>query len=168
VVPFEVHPGSVQITVSRDSQPSLPQTFQIQPAEPAAFTTDLSGKGQAHIYVIGSDGSQTLADKRHPAKPGDAIVIYCSGLGQVAPPVEAGQATPADTLRKTTTTAVVTIGGKLADVFFSGLTPGLTGLYQINAHIPSGIAPGSDVPVVVSVGGFGGPGVTMAIAAGAK
>jgi uncharacterized protein (TIGR03437 family) len=35
----------------------------------------------------------------------------------------------------------VTIGGVNAPVFFAGLIPGFTGLYQVNATVPTGIAP---------------------------
>jgi uncharacterized protein (TIGR03437 family) len=169
VIPFGVSPGATQIIVSKNSQLSLPQSLQIRPAEPGAFTTAQTGQGQALVYVVRSDGSQTLADVNNPAMAGDAIVIYCSGLGPVSPAgVEAGQATPAGTLYSTTVPAVVTIGGQTANVFFSGLTPGFTGLYQINAYVPDGITPGDNVPVVLSLGSFGGPAVTMAVASGAN
>ncbi|MCL5744640.1 MAG: hypothetical protein M1541_12045 [Acidobacteria bacterium] len=46
----------------------------------------------------------------------------------------------------------MTIGGKSADVSFSGLTPTVAGLYQINVTVPSGLTPGLQ-PVTVSIGG---------------
>lgn len=166
VVPYQVRTGSsYQLFVSKNNQIALPVTIPIRPAEPAVFSTDASGKGQGHVYVIGSDGSQTLADPSQPAKPGDAVVIYCSGLGQVNPAVEDGAATPGDVLHPSTLPASVTIGGQPAQVFFAGLTPGLTGLYQINAIVPAGVTPDSNATVVASVGGFGGPPVSMAVAA---
>ena len=55
----------------------------------------------------------------------------------------------------------VTIGGKSAHVFFSGLVGGFAGLYQVNANVPSGIAPGNAVPLVVSVAGFESAPVTV-------
>jgi uncharacterized protein (TIGR03437 family) len=36
----------------------------------------------------------------------------------------------------------VTIGGSEAEVRFSGLAPFLAGVYQINAVVPAGLAPG--------------------------
>jgi len=50
-----------------------------------------------------------------------------------------------------------------AQVAFSGLTPGFAGLYQVNAVVPSGIAAGDTVPVVLSVAGQTSPAVTMAV-----
>jgi uncharacterized protein (TIGR03437 family) len=57
----------------------------------------------------------------------------------------------------------LTIGGVNASIAFAGLTPGLTGLYQVNATVPPGITPGNQVPVVLSVDGAPGPPVTMAV-----
>jgi uncharacterized protein (TIGR03437 family) len=164
VVPFEVAPGPTEIIVTKNSQLSLPQPVPVQAAEPGAFTAMETGQGQALVYVIAADESETLADSSHPAKAGDVIVIYCSGLGAVSPSLEAGQATPGSPLYSTITQAVVTIGGQTANVLFSGLTPGFTGLYQINAVVPAGVTPGDSVPMVLSVGGFGGPAVTIAVA----
>jgi len=65
-------------------------------------------------------------------------------------------------LSTTVNTVTATIGGKAAQVAFSGLTPGYAGLYQVNAVVPSGITTGDTVPVVVSVAGQTSPPVTMA------
>ena len=47
----------------------------------------------------------------------------------------------------------LTIGGVKVPVFFAGPTPGFTGLYQVNATIPAGIAPSQLAPLVLSQGG---------------
>lgn len=97
-----------------------------------------------------------------PAAPGDAIQIYATGLGRATPngapfgnSLRTGDVAPADgrTLYMTVETPRVTIGGIDAQVVFSGIAPGFAGLYQINAVIPGGVAPGDDVPVVVTIGG---------------
>jgi uncharacterized protein (TIGR03437 family) len=67
--------------------------------------------------------------------------------------VPAGTQTPATQLSTTVSTATLTIDGVPAAVSFSGLTPGSTGLYQVNAVVPAGVAPGDNVPVVLTVAG---------------
>ena len=102
-------------------------------------------------------------DATHPISAGDAIVIYCAGLGPVNPPVVAGSAAPSSDPAITTNPVTVTIGGKPAQVFFSGLVGGLAGEYQVNAHVPEGITPGNTVPLVISVAGFNSAPVTVAV-----
>ena len=46
----------------------------------------------------------------------------------------------------------MTIGGQPAQVAFSGLTPGLPGLYQINVTVPTNIGTGNQ-PVTLAIGG---------------
>ena len=48
-------------------------------------------------------------------------------------------------------------------VAFSGLAPGFVGLYQIDAIVPGGVTPGSQVTVVVSIAGETSPPVTIAV-----
>jgi uncharacterized protein (TIGR03437 family) len=48
-------------------------------------------------------------------------------------------------------------------VAFSGLAPGFVGLYQIDASVPSGVTPGNQVPVVVTIAGVISPAVSIAV-----
>jgi uncharacterized protein (TIGR03437 family) len=81
----------------------------------------------------------------------------------VNPSLKSGDPAPLS-LEPITGTAAVTIGGVPAAVAFAGLTPGFSGLYQLNVTVPAGIAPGNQVPVTVSVNGRAGAGnIFMAI-----
>ncbi len=164
VMPFEVTTGTAyQMILQRGTRLSVPQTVTVAPAEPGIFTTNATGQGQGHIYVTPSATEQILADSSNPATAGDVIVIYCSGLGPVSPPVADGVGTPSDALRPTNNPVTLTIGGVAVTVIFAGLTPGFTGLYQVNAVIPAGITPGLQTPVILTEGSLTSAPVTMAI-----
>jgi uncharacterized protein (TIGR03437 family) len=107
-----------------------------------------------------------------PAKVGDVIQIYLTGLGKATPngdpngqPLATGTVAPVNgvPLYKTVATPTVTVGGIPAKVTFSGITPGNAGLYQINIAIPSGVQPGDDVPIVVTMPNGSVDTVTLAI-----
>ena len=133
-------------------------------AQPAILATAGNGPGQGHIYKATAAGAQILADANAPATAGDTLVIYSVGLGAVTPPVTTGTASPSSPLASAAGTVTVTIGGQPVNPFFSGLTPGFVGLYQVNVVVPSGITPGAQVPVSLSVGAKSSPaGITMAM-----
>ncbi len=106
-------------------------------------------------YTVGADtfgailhANFQLADTGHPAKSGETVLIYCTGLGAVSSPPADGAAGSG---QPTTTTPTVTIGGAKAIVGFSGLAPGFAGLYQINVEVPE-LSSGNQ-PVVVMLAG---------------
>ena len=68
------------------------------------------------------------------ATPG-ALVIYCTGLGTTEPPLGEGIAVTA--IARTTIQPAVTVAGAPATVYYSGLTPGLVGVYQVNVLLPT-------------------------------
>jgi uncharacterized protein (TIGR03437 family) len=41
----------------------------------------------------------------------------------------------------------ISIGGRLAEILYSGSAPGYPFFYQVNVRVPSGVAPGLTVPV---------------------
>jgi len=119
---------------------------------------------QASIFaVVDGENPAVIADARNPVARGKVIVIYCEGLGAVQPPSGTGQLVPAQPLSLVQAPVTVTIGGQAATVLFAGLTPGLTGLYQVNAVIPESAAPGAQVPVVVTAGTLTSDGVSIGV-----
>jgi uncharacterized protein (TIGR03437 family) len=163
-IPYELAVNSPhQLIVQRANAISVPVPIAIFENQPAILATAGNGAGQGHIYRITNAGEQVLADAASPAKAGDTLVIYSVGLGPVNPSLKSGDPAPLS-LEPITGTAAVTIGGVPAAVAFAGLTPGFSGLYQLNVTVPAGIAPGNQVPVTVSVNGRAGAGnIFMAI-----
>lgn len=148
-----------QVIVMRGSTISVPQGVTVSAVAPGIFTSDGSGKGQGTIFL---GNSKNLADHAHPARAGDVVVIYCTGLGEVQPPVSTGSPAPSAPPATTVNQVKVTIGGLAAGVQFSGLTPGFVGVYQVNAVVPAAAA-GDHVPVVITAAGQQSPPVTIAI-----
>lgn len=149
-----------QLIVQRGNAISVPVPIAVFDSQPAILATAGNGVGQGHIYKVDSSGNQILADANAPATAGDTLVIYTVGLGAVSPPVAAGDPAPSNPPSQTAAPVTLTIGGQQATVSFAGLTPGSAGLYQVNAVVPSGIAPGGQVPVIVSVAGKASSGNT--------
>jgi len=150
LVPYGVNASAPQqILIQRGLTYSQPVAMDMAPAQPAIF---LSG-GSAIVVAVRSDGTQSLVSNAAPAHAGDVLVIYCAGLGAVDSNVPAGSQTPLDRLSNAVAQVTVTIAGQNAPVSFAGLTPGSSGLYQVNAVVPAGIPPADNVPIVLTVAG---------------
>ena len=164
VLPYDLPVDTTLQLIVRNANAISPgQEFTVGVTRPAVFTVDNSGKGQGHIYKVDSAANQTLAGAASPVKAGDVLVVYCSGLGAVDPPVAAGSATPFTNLTRTVNPVTVTVGGKSAPVAFSGLTPGFTGLYQVNITVPDGLPDDGATPVVLTAAGQISAPVTISV-----
>jgi uncharacterized protein (TIGR03437 family) len=98
-------------------------------------------------------------DSAHPATAGEALVLYASGLGPTNLTVPAGIAPPANPPATTSITPEVSVGGKPAQLLFSGLAPGFVGVYQINFLLPAGLPAGTQSISITSAGQSGVRGV---------
>jgi uncharacterized protein (TIGR03437 family) len=145
--------------IFRVSTPEFPRNAAILFANTAWRVMPVS---LARALGIPSDCQGMPADALcgQPAVPGDLIQIYTTGLGKATPdgdpnarPIGTGEIPPADgrPLYYTTRQPTVAIGGKRAEVLFSGLTPGIAGLYQINVRVPEDVSPGDDVVCTISI-----------------
>ncbi|MEZ5403037.1 MAG: putative Ig domain-containing protein [Bryobacteraceae bacterium] len=161
VVPYTVTPNaSHQVIVTAPGGATQSEVLVV-PAQPGVFMANPALSRQA-IAVHGLN-PLLLADAANPIGPGEVIVIYCEGLGAVTPASTAGEAAPSGPLAVASAPVVVTIGGVNAPVSFAGLTPGFSGLYQVNATVPQGAPVGAEVPLVVTAGGQPSPATTIAI-----
>lgn len=122
--------NSVPVVVTTAAAASASVTVPVLGAQPGIFLLDSANSGATHL-----DGS--LAGASNPAKAGENIVLYATGLGPVSNPPAAGQTASLTTLSPALLMPQVTIGGFSAPVSFAGLTPGFIGLYQINTMVPS-------------------------------
>ena len=74
----------------------------------------------------------------NPARLGDAVTAYMTGLGSTIPLVETGMPgpfSPLATAPLSCTTGSFGIGEPV-EVLFSGMAPGLIGIYQVNLRLP--------------------------------
>ncbi len=90
----------------------------------------------------------------NPAPKNTWIVLYANGLGPVDRTPPTGEFTPKPETGFATCRykPEVTIDGKLAEVYFAGLTPDGIGYYQINVKVPADAQSGTR-PVTVKVNG---------------
>jgi len=160
-VPYDVPVDTQhQILVKRGDSIAVPETLNVAAAQPGIFTKAQNGSGQGAI--VKQDGV-TLAEPGTPANRGEVVIIYCSGLGPVNPPVVAGRPSPSSPLSSVTNPVTVTIGGQQAQILFAGLAPTFSGLYQINVFVPANSETGDAVEVVLESAGQRSRPVTIAV-----
>lgn len=95
-----------------------------------------------------------------PAKAGDVIILWATGLGTTNPPLPDGTLTPAiGGPYKVIHTPQVSIGGIGAQLVGVGaaLSPGFAGLYQVAFTVPNGLSDG-DQPIVITSDSYSSPG----------
>jgi uncharacterized protein (TIGR03437 family) len=162
LVPYGLTPNTaLGLTVLRGNVPSVPVQITMGDAAPGVFTINQAGTGQGAIF---NGVTNVLADSNAPVSAGDVITIYCTGLGDVNnAPVSGMPAPGAPNLATTIAAPSLSIAGVAASVSYSGLVPGFVGLYQINAPVPGGVAPGNAVPVVITVEGINSNTATIAV-----
>jgi uncharacterized protein (TIGR03437 family) len=147
---------NIQVPWELNGQTSAQMKVNIEPMNGALFTVPVAAYSPAcftsnGIVIAQNYPGFSLVTPGNPAVPGQYVILYCNGLGPVNKTPASGAPAP-DATSTTTTQPVVTIGGESATVAFSGLTPGLVGVYQLNVQVPADAASGS-LPLVLSIGG---------------
>jgi uncharacterized protein (TIGR03437 family) len=128
---------------------SNPVTLQVAATAPGIFSIAGSGQGQGAI-LNARDG--TINSALNPAARGDWVSIFATGAGVTTPSSIDGLVASAP-LPVPNAGVSVTMGGLPCQIQFEGAAPGLvSGVLQINAKVPSGLAPDPDVPVQIRLG----------------
>lgn len=123
----------------------------IDAAVPAIFTQTGTGAGAASA-IQALSGSVVTAGS--PAKPGDVISLYLTGLGATE---------TRDGLQWARSTPKLFLGAVEAQVLYAGRAPGFAGLDQINFIVPVDTPRGESTPLRVESSGRVSNAVTLPI-----
>ena len=167
IVPWDLEPNtSQQILVARGLTYSAPIPVNVAQTQPSMFPFPQNGAPKQGIFfvvrVVNGKQQSFLNTPSAPARAGDALVIYCLGMGPVKNRPADGAVSPSPPA-ETQEVPVLRIGGSVVPVSFSGLSPGLVGLYQVNASLPPNVSKGAAVPVTLEIAGQLSAEVTVAI-----
>jgi uncharacterized protein (TIGR03437 family) len=165
-VPWEIVPSgataNVNVIVNNNGAVSAPAQVLVGPYSPGVFTSNGLAIVQNPDGTLAWPAGAVPGLTTHPAKIGDIVTVYATGLGAVANPPADG-ANSLDELRKNLVTPQILIGGVSAVVQFSGLSPQFVGVNQINVTVPN-VAPGNKIPFQIMLGGITtSDSITMAV-----
>lgn len=154
--------GTAQVVVKTAGGTSSAMSVPLTSAAPGVFYifTDSTGVNRPGAYN-NVDGSLPLPPSiqvpgysSRPSKPGEVLVIFCTGLGAVTnPPADGAPGLANDPFSTTLTQPTVLVGGVAANVLFSGLSPQYPSFYQIAITVPT-VPAGNAVPLQIQMNGI--------------
>jgi len=173
ILPSTVPVGSYNVTVNNGTLTSAPLVAKVVASKVGLFTQDQSGTGLAVVfnYISQSEGDVNRLTTGNyngalssPAKPGQPLVTYGTGIGAWAASDNAAGMT--HDFSKTEPIAAI-VGGVSIPVDFAGRA-GYAGEDQINFTLPNNVATGCAVLLQISVNGVLSAPVYIAIAPSAS
>jgi uncharacterized protein (TIGR03437 family) len=146
-IPCELAPGSVNVTVNVGSG-NKSVTLQLQSAAPGIFQFQGSDRVMRGV-VLRQDGS--FVAKENPARQGETVYMFVTGLGPVNPQIGTNQigipGTPSNV--PNLDNIVVGVNNQGAQVVSASYAPDLVGIYEVGFVVPTGAT--GDLPLAVAV-----------------
>ncbi len=143
LIPPNLLPGlsTLQLVIDGLAGPQI--SVALAAAAPALFQLD-----RQNVIVTRPDGS--LITPAAPAKPGDVVVLYATGLGPAVPPVGYGELPRSGATLQMLSDFHVMLDGNAVDpsaIAYAGIAPGFAGLYQINLILPSSTSSNPEIRI---------------------
>lgn len=132
--------GELQIVLDGASGPGIPVT--IGTTAPALF--------ESGHYAIATHADGSLITDKTPARSGEIVVLFATGLGPTIPnPVYGEIPSKAAPLRNLQQFKVTLDGVPVgaAGILYAGVSPGFAGLYQINLRLPLDVGVDPEIQV---------------------
>jgi uncharacterized protein (TIGR03437 family) len=174
-VPNEVPLGATTVQVVRNGQAGnrisamvanrTPGMFRLNPVFLGEYGAIVNATASARlgktVFPIPRDLAASVGVDGEPARPGDALTIFATGLGAVAPAVASGAVAPSQEplSRAVEIPNVNFLGQFLLPVrqvpFYAGLAPGFVGLFQLNVTVPDQAPTNARTPLLLEYPGGG-------------
>jgi uncharacterized protein (TIGR03437 family) len=153
LVPSNVGLGSQLLTVSTSGGTSAAFTVNVNATQPGFYApASLNSGGKQYVGAFLTDFT-TQVTPSQPAKPGQTIILFGNGFGNVTPASPAGQLAAGSTTL--TSPVQIFFNQTPATILYQGLVPGSTGDYQFNVVVPQ-IGSSNSVALTFSQGGVPG------------
>lgn len=165
MVPYDVLGPGLNVTVDYNGSTSVVFPVAVMPTSPGLFALGSSGAGAGAVFnENASTGELTLNTETNAATKGSTIWLYATGIGATTPAGNDGEIAAVST-DFTAPTATLNIGGADVTPTYFGPAPGLvSGLVLIKATVPTSIAAGKAVPILLGIGTtYSQDGVTITV-----
>lgn len=152
-VPVDVPAGQQAVVVKNTVGPSSSFNVTVAAAAPAIFF--------APTAAVLKNADFSLVGAANPARAGDVILVYCTGLGATSATQPTGTLVPPTVISNTAIPVTATMGGKPATVAYAIASPGFAGLYQVALTVPTGLSGSS--AIVLTQGGVNSNSVAIPV-----
>lgn len=144
-VPNILIPTTVNVQVVLDGNAGPPVAVTLKPAAPALYQVNPST-----VIATRPDGS--LYTNSSPARAGDWVILYATGLGGTLPPLNNLEIphAAADIQQQGLQVLLNSIPVDRDHIAYAGVAPGFAGLYQINLQLPASFPSNPQIQVVLS------------------
>lgn len=152
LVPSNFLPGRWKLQLVRDGFAGPAVWVELKDAAPGLFLLEPG-------VAVASHSDFSAITEEAPARPGEIVVLWATGLGPTVPPLDYGQVPKrAAWIARIADFQVLLNGAAVppSDVLYAGVAPYFAGLYQINLRLPDAVDP--DPEVRLAVGGTISPG----------
>jgi uncharacterized protein (TIGR03437 family) len=147
--PFGLTGDSATIALTNGGALSNEVVVRLARSSPGIFSY-ADGQSPQRGVILHADYSLVTPDR--PARPGETVLIWLTGLGGLVPAVPTGAGNPGGPLSSAIDPRIrIWFGGQVADrLTYAGGAPFFAGVNQINAVIPKTVAVGTNIPVAIS------------------
>jgi uncharacterized protein (TIGR03437 family) len=151
-----VPPATVPTVVTVNNTASAPFAVTVLPLSPGIFQfTDTDGKMRA--VLVRQDG--TFINLANPARPGDTLRMFVTGLGQTTPALFTDEFDPlveADNewvpqFLPVNAGVVVGVNNSGVLVVSAEYAYGMVGVYEVDFQVPENTATGNDAPFAIAL-----------------
>jgi uncharacterized protein (TIGR03437 family) len=140
-VPWETEPEQpARVRAPDDSLFEQALSAPVSTGQPWFYFWPEPGYVPYPVPIAAHEDFRSLVTGENPARRGEIVHLYLTGLGRVSPPIGTGEVTPAEPLRYVDNPLVcrypVAGGWQSMQILFAGLAPGFIGVNQVDVRLP--------------------------------